>query len=783
MPSSRVSELRSPVQDFAPTVPRRSAEDPCPRLSEDTQMLQFQDTDGHVIALKRERSCVNLYVNSILEQVDVRYFIIDEQKRSYTVSQLEGDFKPHEDLKRLRALQDALFSYEDKALPSVSRKCSGNMAGGDNQDDGPFHTMLDEVPRRIKNSGRESPRESLRTSIRSSRSAPRESSEAAVPQQGGKTSSIRSSGSAPRESSEAVRFDLDQTIQSSGSATCGECSRQLESEHKSISDDESVERRYCRADCRFTRRNTSTYVGLTRFPKLLSPFAMEPRGQDISGTERSRVKVLLEKADHALKDHESRAAFADLPELLKGLGEAVVIHTRNILEVDGISVLDGIPVILLLFAKLVEVLDRIIPSDVAKGTCKETEHAVLTSVVWSGEMLNALRQGLSSTGFLPTCCDLLNGRYRQALQEMDMDTCEFTGELELHALLAVRLALTWIPPAHIQGPCDTFCTIDGHTTLMISAAGFLSMVRTKSSGNTAPWTLPTAMAHDCVGQLALVLESLLCGLRCDSSFMKFAFGQDQGRSSRGHENGTAQSVYGSKVVPLAPMALNALEVLSTMQAPGLERDRGAAVDAAATAALNLLAQLAEGPINTAVVPANSISTAVCYLLESKPLTVRLAAALRALICRPSHQPGWFIGKRKAKFDLELRAAFNAADLSFDLVHCTQNALTAGKDQACGTGDTWEEEAAVLKECTSKVCDLYGHVEAIIKELNENRPEELAELKASMPRCECCGGQSPQTSTSCGSDEQSPEQSSVFGKLLFLHCQIRQSWCLAPYLKY
>jgi len=122
MPSSRVSELRSPVQD------------PCPRLSEDTQMLQFQDTDGHVIALKRERSCVNLYVNTILEQVDVRYFIIDEQKRSYTISKLEGDFKLHEDLKRLRALQDALFNYEDKELPVVSRKSSGNIAGGDNQE-------------------------------------------------------------------------------------------------------------------------------------------------------------------------------------------------------------------------------------------------------------------------------------------------------------------------------------------------------------------------------------------------------------------------------------------------------------------------------------------------------------------------------------------------------------------------------------------------------------------------------------------------------------------------
>lgn len=98
----------------------------------DFMEVTFKDADGDIISVKKERSTkktcghsVNIYVNGNLEDVDIKKFNIDVERRTYSDRLGEGRFSEGEDLPKLLALRNQMLGMNTSTAKEPEQQQGG----------------------------------------------------------------------------------------------------------------------------------------------------------------------------------------------------------------------------------------------------------------------------------------------------------------------------------------------------------------------------------------------------------------------------------------------------------------------------------------------------------------------------------------------------------------------------------------------------------------------------------------------------------------------------------
>jgi len=469
----------------------------------------------------------------------------------------------------------------------------------------------------------------------------------------------------------------------------------LDSTHKSswVTLDMTHSLFYRRADCRFTLPGLTFFVGIDSTAPASGDFC-GPAVFQIDGEERTRILVLLEQAEkgvHLVRNlssgsNQELVAF-ELPGLLRDLSRAFVVHMQDILEPDGLAIIDNTPVALALLAVLVEVLDVLVApeSDDVPGGCQSVrddsgrEVAALISGLSEGtdDAVTTLRECVGQTGFLPVCLDCLGeGVFRTKL--LGIGASEVAAELAMHAALATRLVLAWVPPLGVPHPCNVLLAVDGCARLFSTARASLSQLQgcfhgAKRSESSSPRVISN------LGQVALMLDSLHMALRSDAYAHQLL--TSRGGAGGKHSfvlreaSGATRKACDDPVSPLLPLTIEALQHLAAYPALGgsfTSRDQAmaAAIEAAATASLHLVTVIADFLVVTPHEHADSIASALREIVQGNKVGHRFFSALRALVCRPHCKRNW-LKTNGTTFHRELRRALAVQNIPGE---CIRTAL-------------------------------------------------------------------------------------------------------------
>ena len=260
--------------------------------------------------------------------------------------------------------------------------------------------------------------------------------------------------------------------------------------------------------CRYTEPQAVTFCGLCE-----ELGAMDlTNAEGITGRDRTTLLVLLEQAEHsvtAVRRQKSAADAATMPRLLASLSAEFVLHAREIRGGHLQTVCEE-PVLLLVLRRLIEVLDTLVPQE--DGTADAVAFAAPDAQVMGGEatlqytesVLESLRQAFGPHGFLPECISCL-GRNLNKKELHERKLGSFIDQMDILALLALRLAMPWETPSTVPRPVD----IAQQNGVQAVLERFVELLEQIKSGSGKA-------VQGILGQLALALDTLFIMLRSDS---------------------------------------------------------------------------------------------------------------------------------------------------------------------------------------------------------------------------------------------------------------------------
>eukprot|EP00747_Dinoflagellata_sp_TGD_P123717 gnl/TRDRNA2_/TRDRNA2_173859_c1_seq3.p1 gnl/TRDRNA2_/TRDRNA2_173859_c1~~gnl/TRDRNA2_/TRDRNA2_173859_c1_seq3.p1 ORF type:complete len:774 (+),score=97.64 gnl/TRDRNA2_/TRDRNA2_173859_c1_seq3:3-2324(+) len=482
--------------------------------------------------------------------------------------------------------------------------------------------------------------------------------------------------------------------------------------------------RFVRADCRFTRRgsHSSSFAGVGRaLPhRKISAWDTISCLPVLKSEEGSRVRIALEHADNV---DFSADAVTLLSGIVEELSTLFVVHARCMREDGGVTRINDIPTPLALLRSLVEVLDYLVPH----GGLPDLSHSNGSTPHFSseGETAKALSKVAGAQGILQTCLEIMKTSPQNG----------FLEELSLHAAFAVRLLLCWQPSELMPPPGCTLLATSGRSSLLQAVNSLVADA--SRNGETGCWV-----------QLAMLFDSLHIVLECPHSRNLLESGNDvrqtrrrQRRSlwiaGRSLSSSLSSSLGGGGggdtdvLADLSRCALRALESLVTTCSYDDTDDAAVACDTAAATAVQLIATTVKLP-TSAHLTSSTIASVVSKILAQRPLSLHMAAAVRALCCAQHPTHGWMAFDKRRGSDNELRKALAAASVA---KLCAEGAKCAiDLLEPCLTIDLQDDDdmspASLTKECdfaASKktfVCKLWGHVDAITQALHSKSCAEM-----------------------------------------------------------
>jgi len=373
----------------------------------------------------------------------------------------------------------------------------------------------------------------------------------------------------------------------------------------------------------------------------------------------------------------------------------------------------------------------------------------------------ALGAGFGSNGFLIWCLECLgNGLVQAKLQELGAYAC--ASELAIHAALVARLMLAWDPPPGAAArPCDALLATGGYSKLVSAASKAfcglqcfqqkksLTVDRTDHGRQQQPQEEKEGEQALLLGQLALLLDCLRLGLGSEACTTRLLPKRRGKNGSKGYSGGGPHC----EAAPLFPIALSALELAAVYPVSRNSGGEGmylaAALDAVAAAALQLLASA--GIDDSSALPravANQIATEIERLVTVRPLTVRLAASLRHLVCLPpcSSRSGprrhaVAVGIRPG-LGKDLRRALAEEDVAEHILRAAKCELQCGQNGAWRRGSSagtnprgLAAQVEVQAQEAIEAGELYDHVEAIVCAIRGAVAATDADLAELRSRCQ------------------------------------------------
>mmetsp|Transcript_27141 Transcript_27141/g.71407 ORF Transcript_27141/g.71407 Transcript_27141/m.71407 type:complete len:1451 (-) Transcript_27141:313-4665(-) len=476
----------------------------------------------------------------------------------------------------------------------------------------------------------------------------------------------------------------------------------------------SVETRFhTRASCRFTKRRLETYVGIG--PHAL---AQAHRADDmyvLDHFEHAAVTLLLKRADEIRDGVSGRSDRVHLASVVEDLGSAFALHHQIFQESGKITAVGGVPALLVLVVRLVEMLDVFVsPEEVSDDSC---DHSVQTRRTCEVPP-NIFGPG----GFVNISFEILEGKMRQGLEKVAGHA--LAEELELHATLVVRLVLSWEPPVGAPHPANMIHAVKGDQTLLNFAKFIL-----ETRPHMREMHMPTGRRD--LGVLSLVIDSLhLCFRRFCTSRL---------RSWRGNNSGTSEKhLRGQRlcelIVPLVPVTLETLRIASVCgsQEPGVRHfDVAAVCDAAASSAIDVLAVLGmpfAGPPACADC-AHAVAESLARLLQLQAATVRLLQALRRMVTRSFPAAPWlgnFGGSHPKQKFLDALVQRDVLPLCIEGLQASisHRKSATGVSRVESDGASLAADVEVATTSAARLCTVFRHLEAIVQEVDDTHGASL-----------------------------------------------------------
>eukprot|EP00930_Biecheleria_cincta_P082468 TRINITY_DN72199_c0_g1_i1.p1 TRINITY_DN72199_c0_g1~~TRINITY_DN72199_c0_g1_i1.p1 ORF type:complete len:1473 (+),score=252.05 TRINITY_DN72199_c0_g1_i1:87-4505(+) len=466
-----------------------------------------------------------------------------------------------------------------------------------------------------------------------------------------------------------------------------------------------------RADCRFTR-DTGSFSGIvgTYFcgiaggadQNLYDSCQVQP----VLGRDRAALLLLLGQAESTFKAVHSKqpGAEAHAPLLLAKLSSEMAVALQSLSENHSIETLDGKPLLLSLLARLVEMLDTLVPPEDIAAESMITDAlnpgGGEACPAYTDGVMHALREALGSNGFLQQCLACLaNSDLWQRLQGDGAK--DFSKELRLLLLLAVRLAMAWAPPRSVMRPEEIMCAFQGPKILIDLAVQLNYSLQSPESADAFG-----------VAQLTLVFDSLRLLLRAGYPALE--------------AHSKAKGV--RTMPPIAPIAIEVMQTIATLDSAVMPQN------ALLPAALRLLASVLDLPGASASVDPHLVAQALSSAIAGQPLTLGFVAAARDVVVDTERRSHWFSQDGKlSKLRKELRASFDAervpSQLAISAKEHLQKVLMHESDMANSCGLSQK-----LKEKTARVIFaglLHDHIEAVVLAVYGSTlaVDEMAELKS------------------------------------------------------
>lgn len=471
----------------------------------------------------------------------------------------------------------------------------------------------------------------------------------------------------------------------------------------------AVETRFhTRASCRFTKRRLETYVGI-------GPHALVQahRADDLyvlDHFEHAAVTLLLKRADEIRDGVSGRRDRVHLASVVDDLGSAFVLHHQIFQESGKITAVGGVPALLVLMVRLVEMLDVLIsPEEVSEDLCDHhSEQTCRTCEVPP----NIFGPG----GFVNISFEILEGKMRRGLEKVAGH--ELAEELELHATLVVRLVLGWETPVGAPHPANMIHAVKGDQTLLNFAMFIL-----ETRPHMREMHLPTGRRD--LGVLSLVIDSLhLCFRRFCTSRLSSWRGNNSGSSEK-HLRGQRLC---ELIVLLVPVTLETLRIASVCgsQEPGVRHfDVAAVCDAAASSAIDVLAVLGMPSAEPSACAdcAHAVAESLARLLQLQAATVRLLQALRRMVTRSSPAAFWlgnFGGSDPKQKFLEALVQWEVLPLCIKglqtIISHRKSATGASRGDSDGASLAADVEVATTS--AARLCIVFRHLEAIVQEVDD-----------------------------------------------------------------
>lgn len=449
------------------------------------------------------------------------------------------------------------------------------------------------------------------------------------------------------------------------------------------------------AGCRFTAPGQMHFVGINAASAPSAKNTMEEVA--MTGTERQKLLLLLQQADdrvQSLRGGSSRPAAIealakDVPNLLRDLSKAFELHLHTLPRPKGLSTLGGVPAVLVLVVRIVELLDVLVAAESGE---RGGEASCLAAIAAKGgpfRMPTFFKDCLTSTGLMADLLSCLAGAPKNVLL-VGAGASGLAAELAIQSSLGLRLLLAWTPPTGLPTPSEGLLQCQGHEILLTAARSALDeLPALRSNGEAAAVRM---------GDVSLLLDCLRTGLT------------------------SPKCAAVSCLWSLAPLCQEVLQFLADLSPMVLSSgEAGAAHEAAAASALLLLAQLADmPPAATSEASAEAVAKALKETVVQHGLSPRLAAALKRLACKT--RKGTLGVAGAVDFNLDVRRALGCESVPADCVNTVIRQLRAPVRGA-------QVQSLGSQQRALKI--LVDDVEAIVFAVNGPGNPEVRQLRAAM----------------------------------------------------
>lgn len=391
---------------------------------------------------------------------------------------------------------------------------------------------------------------------------------------------------------------------------------------------------YRRADCRFTRMASADAVELGQAPAFVN-LLQHLTTRALEKYECTRTTLLLERVYGALAA-PAPIIPQQLPGLLRDLCTSFIVHVRASMPPDNISAISGVPTTLVILTAMIAVLDRVLPCQADSASSPSQVQAEGIEAAKPQATAAVLREVCGPHGFIPECVECLTGYLHTRLRAAGAVVC--VAEFEIHALMAMRLALASSPAVGEAKLCDP-------STVKSIQAAAAKVLERQVSDIQSP--------DDCApGGAELALDVLRLALQHGGNAGKTRWSSFRPGSRRSVQNCDADG--SEQLAAYVELALRALE-----------RNPKNEVPPPTAAAVRLLATLADTSRGLFVghTP-QQVAAGVARAVVDEPRTPQLVAAVCELAChsKASRSAANWLPSRSPELSAELVRALLSEDI-------------------------------------------------------------------------------------------------------------------------